>query len=762
MQQKQQGQSKSIGNYILGRTIGEGTFGKVKLGRHILSGANVAVKVLQKDRIVEVADVERVSREVHILKLIRHPHIVQLFEIIETRGQLYLIMEYASGGELFDYIVAKGRVPEAEACRFFHQIIAGVEKIHESHVVHRDLKPENLLLDENKCIKIVDFGLSNLFRDGQRLSTACGSPCYAPPEMVAGQQYVPQMCDLWSCGVILFALVCGYLPFEDQNTSALYKKILAADYQVPAFITDGVKDLIGGLLTADPQRRFTIKNVRDHAWYRQVPEASVQPIRDGGSVVLDEDVLHELEAYGFPRDYAVRCLELNKHNHITTTYYLLLERKKRVLDQLDADGNLGTSGSPNVAQGGSALQDSQQHQEAHSAQQAQYILSQQQQHPASARQPQRPTTPADGPGNGTRTPVPPSGYNGGRTPRPGQLPAGVTPRDQVITPRCETGRNSAQSRRVPVAAVATGAPRPGTSPNRRGDVSARGDLSARGPRAAGVCGADGPASVAATITTPRTQSPWRAQTPTHNVPHAYSARGRNAGGVTGAAAAMAAAMAVVPAGAEDAAGAAAPVSAPGAVASLWRSAGNPPDRPHAAGTPQPYSARGRSPVVPFGGPASGGGGAVGGADVAAGAGVGLAGGKPGQAGPHEPISVGGPPAGCSGVGTPGASGQWRGSVGGATTPQATPRAGVTPRTQAFTPRGQAATPRSVTPQGTMTYRQPHPPPQQALTSGAARASGALANRRRPPTTSQGVGGGVSGAPTVPVRSSATPTARIWR
>merc|ERR1712136_198083 len=134
--------------------------------------------------------------------------------------------EYASGGELFDYIVASGRVQEPEACRFFHQIIAGVEKVHAMNIVHRDLKPENLLLDEHRNIKIVDFGLSNVYRDGQLLKTACGSPCYAAPEMIAGHSYVPSLCDLWSCGVILFALVCGYLPFEDQNTATLYKKIL--------------------------------------------------------------------------------------------------------------------------------------------------------------------------------------------------------------------------------------------------------------------------------------------------------------------------------------------------------------------------------------------------------------------------------------------------------------------------------------------------------------------------------------------------------
>jgi serine/threonine protein kinase len=330
-----QGGNKSLGHYILGKTIGEGTFGKVKLGRHILTGERVAVKVLEKDRIIEVADIERVAREVQLLKLLRHPHVVQLFEIIETKGQLYLIMEYASGGELFDYIVNAGRVPEPEACRFFHQIMAGVEKIHAMNVVHRDLKPENLLLDEHKCIKIVDFGLSNRFRDGQRLKTACGSPCYAPPEMVAGMSYVPALCDLWSCGVILFAMVCGFLPFEDSNTKALYEKILSAKYTPPSFISASVKELIAGLLTVDPAQRFTIARVRAHPWYQQIPEASVRP-RDllPGQLGLDEDVLAELKRHGFPRDYAISCIQMNKHNNVTTTYYLLAAKRRRMQEQL--------------------------------------------------------------------------------------------------------------------------------------------------------------------------------------------------------------------------------------------------------------------------------------------------------------------------------------------------------------------------------------------------------------------------------------------
>lgn len=180
-------------------------------------------------------------------------------------------MEYASGGELFEYIVANNRVKEKEACKFFRQIIAGIEYIHKLGVVHRDLKPENLLLDHNKDIKIVDFGLSNTYKPGELLKTACGSPCYAAPEMIAGKKYVGLQVDIWSCGVILFALLCGYLPFEDANTANLYKKILSGDFHVPKFVSSEAKDLLKGILNTDPIRRFTISDIKKHPWYSISP-----------------------------------------------------------------------------------------------------------------------------------------------------------------------------------------------------------------------------------------------------------------------------------------------------------------------------------------------------------------------------------------------------------------------------------------------------------------------------------------------------------
>lgn len=170
--------------------------------------------------------------------MLRHNNIIQIYQIIQTRSNLYLIMEYANGGELFDYIVLKKRLSEPEAAKFFQQIISGVEYLHKHNIVHRDLKPENLLLDHNKNIKIVDFGLSNLYARGELLKTPCGSPCYAAPEMIIGKKYSGLMVDIWSAGVIIFAMVCGYLPFDDSNNDVLYRKIAAGEYKIPSFISD--------------------------------------------------------------------------------------------------------------------------------------------------------------------------------------------------------------------------------------------------------------------------------------------------------------------------------------------------------------------------------------------------------------------------------------------------------------------------------------------------------------------------------------------
>lgn len=258
---------KNIGQFLIGDKLGEGTFGKVMTGTHIISGERVAIKNLEKKRILEVTDKSRVEREIKILKLLRHINIIQLYCVIQTASNIYLIMEYASGSELFDYIVSKKRLPEMEACHFFQQIISGVEYLHSLRIVHRDLKPENIILDKNKTLKIIDFGLSNSYSKHQLLATQCGSPCYAAPEMINGKKYCGLKVDLWSVGITLFAMTCGFLPFEDANNDLLYKKITEGKLSIPTFVSEPLKDLLKHILNVDPQRRYNITEIRNHPWF---------------------------------------------------------------------------------------------------------------------------------------------------------------------------------------------------------------------------------------------------------------------------------------------------------------------------------------------------------------------------------------------------------------------------------------------------------------------------------------------------------------
>jgi tRNA A-37 threonylcarbamoyl transferase component Bud32 len=366
--------SITVGQYQVGKAIGQGTFGKVKLGTHTMTAEKVAIKVLQKSKIKEAADVERVSREIAILKKVNHDQVIRLFEVIDTPQAIYLIMEFCEGGELFDYIVKHTRIKESVAVRFFHQIIDGIDYLHKVNVIHRDLKPENLLMQrrpEGWHIKVVDFGLSNTNEGNRLLKTACGSPCYAAPEMIAGKKYVGPLADLWSVGVILFAMVCGYLPFEDNSTSQLYKKILRGAYKAPKFISTQVHDLIARILNTEPTQRFTVKDIRRHPWMQQAtttggakkasaavpakadavsaaakttaahtivnagarggPEvAERQKQRDAVLADIDETILRQMADLGFNAAQVIDSLATGKHNQITTAYQLLVTRRQKI------------------------------------------------------------------------------------------------------------------------------------------------------------------------------------------------------------------------------------------------------------------------------------------------------------------------------------------------------------------------------------------------------------------------------------------------
>ncbi|RKF76827.1 Sucrose non-fermenting protein kinase 1 [Golovinomyces cichoracearum] len=262
---------KRIGAYQIVRTLGEGSFGKVKLATHRVTNQQVALKIIARKKLISRDMAGRVEREIEYLQLLRHPHIIKLsyvyrFTVIKTQSEIIMVLEYA-GDELFDYIVQHGKMKEDEARRFFQQIICAVEYCHRHKIVHRDLKPENLLLDENLNVKIADFGLSNIMTDGNFLKTSCGSPNYAAPEVINGKLYAGPEVDVWSCGVILYVLLVGRLPFDDEHIPSLFAKIAKGNYVVPNYMSSGAAALIKRMLAVNPVHRASIEEIRIDPWF---------------------------------------------------------------------------------------------------------------------------------------------------------------------------------------------------------------------------------------------------------------------------------------------------------------------------------------------------------------------------------------------------------------------------------------------------------------------------------------------------------------
>ncbi|CAN1806242.1 CBL-interacting serine/threonine-protein kinase 1 [Linum perenne] len=262
-----------VGKYELGRTLGEGSFAKVKLARNLESGLPFAVKIIDKHKIIRLNLTDSIKREIVTLKLLRHPNIVRLHEVLASKSKIYMVLEYVSGGELYDRIASKGRgVSEADARKIFHQLIDGVSYCHSNGVFHRDLKPENVLMDAKGCIKISDFGLSalprHLGKDGL-LHTLCGSPNYVAPEVLLNKGYDGATCDIWSCGVILYVILTGFLPFDDRNITALYYKIVKGDVEIPKEMSSGAGNMIRRILDPNPVTRITMSGIKAHEWFNQ-------------------------------------------------------------------------------------------------------------------------------------------------------------------------------------------------------------------------------------------------------------------------------------------------------------------------------------------------------------------------------------------------------------------------------------------------------------------------------------------------------------
>ena len=255
-----------IKNYILKEDIGEGNFGKVKLGVSKTTNEEYAIKIINKDQI-KIKMKNKIFRENEVITKFNHINVIFVFEIIEDPENYYIIMEYCKKGELFDYIVDNERLTEDEAAIFFYQLINGVEYIHSKGIAHRDLKPENLLLTKDKTLKIIDFGLSHEFNGNNLLKTKCGSPSYASPEILRGKPYDGFKSDIWSCGIILYAMVCGYLPFDGDTNKILFKNIMKCQPEIPDFLNDITQDLIIRILTSEPEERITIDEIKKHRFY---------------------------------------------------------------------------------------------------------------------------------------------------------------------------------------------------------------------------------------------------------------------------------------------------------------------------------------------------------------------------------------------------------------------------------------------------------------------------------------------------------------
>ncbi|XP_067400111.1 serine/threonine-protein kinase MARK2 isoform X4 [Emydura macquarii macquarii] len=320
-----------IGNYRLLKTIGKGNFAKVKLARHVLTGKEVAVKIIDKTQL-NSSSLQKLFREVRIMKVLNHPNIVKLFEVIETEKTLYLVMEYASGGEVFDYLVAHGRMKEKEARAKFRQIVSAVQYCHQKFIVHRDLKAENLLLDADMNIKIADFGFSNEFTFGNKLDTFCGSPPYAAPELFQGKKYDGPEVDVWSLGVILYTLVSGSLPFDGQNLKELRERVLRGKYRIPFYMSTDCENLLKKFLILNPSKRGTLEQIMKDRWMNVGHEDDelkpyVEPLPD----YKDPRRTDLMISMGYTREEIQESLVGQKYNEVMATY-LLLGYKNSELD----------------------------------------------------------------------------------------------------------------------------------------------------------------------------------------------------------------------------------------------------------------------------------------------------------------------------------------------------------------------------------------------------------------------------------------------
>ncbi|KAL1241949.1 5'-AMP-activated protein [Trichinella spiralis] len=321
-----------IDEWKLGKTIGTGSFGKVKLLVNEVNGVEAAVKIVSREKIKRLRIVDKTRREIENLRLFRHPHIVQLYEVYALPFDIVMIMEYVSGGDMSQYLCQHGKLSEHEARRLFQQLISAVDYCHRHKVVHRDLKLENLLLDSKKNIKLTDFGLSNYMKDGVLLRTNCGSLSYAAPELLCQHYYAGPEVDIWSCGIVLYVLLCGYFPFEDDRMMVLCKKITTGVFKIPRYFGKSVSNLICKMLNVHPMERATAKTIMAHPWFaRNVPNYLFPKISDEETSIVDLSVVKQISRkFHATEKKVITVLKQNDpYNRLSIAYNLAVEKRRR-------------------------------------------------------------------------------------------------------------------------------------------------------------------------------------------------------------------------------------------------------------------------------------------------------------------------------------------------------------------------------------------------------------------------------------------------
>ena len=324
------GCEKQVGDYILNEIMNEGNLCQIYQGTHVPTGEKVAIKVFNKIKLnSEKNNMIKAEKEISIFKKMFHKNIIKLYEIMETNERIYLVMEFCEGGDLYNYILTRGHLSERQSCKFFHEIIEALSYLNSLKIVHRDIKPENFLLDtsgKSISLKLIDFGISNNY-DGNLLNTSCGTNAFAAPEMYKGEKYNGLLCDIWSAGIVLYAMIFGYLPFSDENEQNNINNIVKGKYEIPEEANDDLRDLLSHIIEINPDKRFNLEQIKNHKWYNIINATPIPGIDiDKYKIPIDERIINVCQAYGYDPEKINESVSENFYDNYTSIYYIILAK----------------------------------------------------------------------------------------------------------------------------------------------------------------------------------------------------------------------------------------------------------------------------------------------------------------------------------------------------------------------------------------------------------------------------------------------------